>query len=172
MGAQKIKSQQKQSIVNQQSTELEFKRTPGFQTIKRKDRRRAARFDITPYKPPKKPVDFVQFSPEKIKNSPSPVRKSVPLQNEKQEEEKNVFAPITPQKVKSSKKSKLENKPSLDLKPTVLITPPSKPKTPNDANNIFGLTTSVTPPPKLEKKPDPVPEAPTNTWKWGSNDEQ
>merc|ERR1712173_526364 len=110
-----------QTIVNQQATELEFKRTPGFQTIKRKDRRRAARFDITPYKPPKKPADFVQFSPEKpIKKSPS--RSPIRQQKKKEENKINIAVPSTPPRPKM-KKDKSQNKPSLDLQPTVPITP-------------------------------------------------
>merc|ERR1712228_479301 len=125
-------------------------------TIKRRDRRRAARFDTTPYKPPKKPADFVQFSPEKQVDAILPIQQnsSIPVLEKKE------------------KKNKFENKPSLDLQPTVPITPPSKPQVAVSSNNILGLTS--TPPPLLqqqkEEKTENEKEAASNVWKWGSND--
>merc|ERR1712228_462427 len=154
----------------QQSTELEFKRTPGFQTIKRRDRRRAARFDTTPYKPPKKPADFVQFSPEKQVDAILPIQQNSSIPVLEKKEEKKMTVPLTPNVNK--KKNKFENKPSLDLQPTVPITPPSKPQVAVSSNNILGLTS--TPPPLLqqqkEEKTENEKEAASNVWKWGSND--
>merc|ERR1712228_489713 len=154
------------------STELEFKRTPGFQTIKRRDRRRAARFDTTPYKPPKKPADFVQFSPEKQVDAPLPIQQNVSIPVLEKTEEKKMTVPLTPNVNK--KKNKFENKPSLDLQPTVPITPPSKPQVAVSSNNILGLTS--TPPPLLqqqkEEKTENEKEAASNVWKWGSNDDK
>eukprot|EP01084_Bolivina_argentea_P246045 411846_1 len=66
-----------QQITEQQQTPLKFQRTPGFGTVKRRDRRQAARKNHSPYKPPKKPNHFKPFSPEKKQQITS--SKQIPL---------------------------------------------------------------------------------------------
>ena len=159
-----------------QQIELQFQRTPGFGTVKRRHRRRAARLDTSPYKPPKKPDNFVEFSPKK--NSP---QKHIEMPSFNPPPS---LAPqhssTSPQRVAVAVRQKIVNnqseqpkpqspaKPKLELAVTLPISlKSSQPQQPQSSNDILGLTST---PPALkndDKKEDDGKQNNT-TWSWGN----
>eukprot|EP01084_Bolivina_argentea_P299114 515573_1 len=132
----------KDNIGAQTPSYFKFDKTPGFNTIKRKDRRRAARLQRqTPpeYKAPQKPSNFVQFSPTK---------KEIIVTTTETKVESPPQRPPSPIRAKQKKSpSKSDIKPAVERQATEVIESPAAAQT---MNNILGLT--QTPPPLQEEK--------------------
>jgi len=148
------------NILQQKATNLEYTRTPGFGTVKRKDRRRAARFNTPPYKPPQKPLDFKEFSPEKK----SPIKAlNKPLS-------------FTPNKTEQSsdRTSKAKEKKASPVKQQQTMVPKPQAKLKSalqSTHEVVGLTTT---PPALEAQDDAGKKskgaaADSSAFSWGAS---